>query len=68
MNESSRSDMSENKLTDIPACIGSMTSLGRLDVHSNSIATLPEEIGCLKQVTCLKATSMQPVLAPLTLA
>jgi hypothetical protein len=44
------SDMSENKLTAIPPCIGSMTSLGRLDLHSNSIASLPEEIGQLKQV------------------
>lgn len=48
--------MSENKLTTIPPCIGSMSTLGRLDLHSNSIASLPEEIGALKQVlpkTCM---------------
>lgn len=44
------SDMSENKLATIPPCIGEMTSLNRLDLHSNNIASLPEEIGNLTQV------------------
>lgn len=53
--------MSENKLTTIPPCIGSMSTLGRLDLHSNSIASLPEEIGALKQVlpkTCMDLVAL----------
>jgi Leucine-rich repeat (LRR) protein len=42
--------LSENKLEVVPSCVGSLTSLNRLDLHSNNIHTLPEELGQLKQV------------------
>lgn len=43
-------DLSENKLTSVPACIGRLASLGRLDLHSNSIEQLPDEISELDKV------------------
>lgn len=34
----------------MPPCIGRLTSLNRLDLHSNSIQQLPEELGQLRKV------------------
>lgn len=45
------SDLSENKLVVIPPCIGGLVTLNRLDLHSNNIEVLPEEIGNLKKVS-----------------
>lgn len=49
-------DLSENKLTEVPPCIGRLTSLNQLDLHSNSIQQLPEELGQLKKVRQVNAS------------
>lgn len=42
--------MSENKLVEVCPELGSMASLTRLDLHTNSLASLPHTIGALTAV------------------
>ncbi len=43
-------DVSENKIQTIPAFIGQLSSLTRLDLHTNLMQELPPQIGNLKKV------------------
>lgn len=45
-----RSDLSENRIKEVPAAIGKLSSLTRLDLHTNLMETLPPEIGKLDKV------------------
>lgn len=49
------SDLSENKLEDLPPQVGDCTSLTRLDLHTNKLQALPWQIS---KLTNLKQISL----------
>lgn len=49
------SDVSENRITELPANIGNMTNLTDLNISQNAIIELPYSIGNLKRLQMLKA-------------
>lgn len=52
-------DLSTNKLREIPLFIGHFAMLRQLHIQENRLIELPDELGCLRKLETLNASSNQ---------